>query len=428
MQYTSILLLLVLLLIDHIHGARKRSNKSPEDIAEEKLFDLIGKSVSSPINYLSDRNFTNYVVDKPRFYHAAILLTARDARYQCVPCEQSEASFKTLAKHYHMSYDIAGVEADERVIFFVLDVDTSRKTFGSLEIETVPRFYVLPPRPTVNAPKVKTSEYEMATTSSLQGLSSFMNEFNRVSGLKLEPRVEPQPILLIIGMFSAIFALLASISEGDVIKLINIFRSSWIWMVVSILCFGFGVSGSVYCIIRNAPPFSHERDGTINIWGQGSRDQTVLEGIAVAFYTISCAIAMFLVYIGSGFANTWTNIDINIPYLTKGKTIKLPIPGWLVNIMRNLLVCAGLALFIVMGKHLCGAYLLKTQWYRISETLPPYIWQPLSSNVRKTSGLLKRLFRMSNVLLWEFKDWNSFQKKAKLLVVDYIYKSIGMTP
>jgi hypothetical protein len=179
------------------------------------------------------------------------MLTARDPRYQCVPCEQSETSFRTLAKHYHMSYDFAEVEADERVAFFVLDVDKSRKTFTSLEIETVPRFYILPPRLTSDAPKVKTSDYELATTASLQGLTTFMHEFNRVSGLKLEPKVEPHPILLIIGMLSAIFALLASVSDGDVMKLIDIFRSSWIWMTVSMLCFGFGVSGSVYCIIRN---------------------------------------------------------------------------------------------------------------------------------------------------------------------------------
>lgn len=33
------------------------------------------------------------------------------------------------------------------------------------------------------------------------------------------------------------------------------------WMLLSQICFGVGVSGSIFCIIRSAPPFGMTRNG-----------------------------------------------------------------------------------------------------------------------------------------------------------------------
>lgn len=39
--------------------------------------------------------------------------------------------------------------------------------------------------------------------------------------------------------------------------------------------------------------------------------------------------------------------------------------------------------------------------------------------------LPKRLYRLSEIWLLEYKDWDVFQKKFKLLVVDYVMKFLS---
>ena len=91
---TNIMMILLVwsLLFIVIQAARSsgRTKKSKEDLAEERLYDLSMKTISSPILYLSDRNFSSFVTEKPRYYHAAIFLTASNPKYQCMPCAQSQ--------------------------------------------------------------------------------------------------------------------------------------------------------------------------------------------------------------------------------------------------------------------------------------------------------------------------------------------------
>jgi hypothetical protein len=54
------------------------------------------------------------------------------------------------------------------------------------------------------------------------------------------------------------------------------------------------------------------------------------------------------------------------------------------------------------------------------DTFPPQLWFWISSSVKKSSGLPKRLWRLCEVWLFESKDWSAFQKKAQALVVDYV--------
>ncbi len=49
----------------------------------------------------------------------------------------------------------------------------------------------------------------------------------------------------------------------------------------------------------------------------------------------------------------------------------------------------------------------------------------LTQSVKKNTMLPKRLYRLSEIWLLEYKDWDGFQKKFKLLVVDYIMKFLS---
>lgn len=66
--------------------------------------------------------------------------------------------------------------------------------------------------------------------------------------------------------------------------------------------------------------------------------------------------------------------------------------------------------------------------YNLKETLPELVWTYLTSSVKKSSLLPKRLMRLSEIWLNDFhytkQDWASFTKKFKTLIYDYILRNI----
>jgi hypothetical protein len=58
------------------------------------------------------------------------------------------------------------------------------------------------------------------------------------------------------------------------------------------------------------------------------------------------------------------------------------------------------------------------------DTFPPALWNFLSSSVKKSSGLLKRLLRLSEIWLYEYKDFQGFKKRSHALLFDYIKRSL----
>lgn len=155
-----------------------------------------------------------------------------------------------------------------------------------------------------------------------------------------------------------------------------------------------GVSGSISCIIRSAPLYANDRYNP-TIFATRGREQFLLEGIIVALWTIGCGLSIFITYFGT----------------------RLPLSP-----LRHVVVILGLAMFVVFSMELWSAYIDKTPWYSIRETLPQQVWAWLSGGVRKDSNLVKRLFRLSEVYVKDFKDMESFQKKAKIILTDYLKK------
>jgi hypothetical protein len=46
--------------------------------------------------------------------------------------------------------------------------------------------------------------------------------------------------------------------------------------------------------------------------------------------------------------------------------------------------------------------------------------------VKPSSGFFKRLVRISEYTLNEYKDFDSFWKKFKVIIVDYLLEHVGM--
>lgn len=129
------------------------------------------------------------------------------------------------------------------------------------------------------------------------------------------------------------------------------------------------------------------------IFAPQGRDQYFIEGIIVALWTIGAALSYSL-----------------MSYATR---LRFPV-------LRHCLVILAMTLFIVLSLQIWNAYIDKTGWYSLRETLPAEVWSYLSGSVKKGSGLPKRLLRMSEFWLFESKDWESFTKKFNTLVVEYV--------
>jgi len=365
---------------------------------------------------LSDRNFTRFVTDKPRHYHAAMFLTAKDSRYGCAPCNAAQKAFEDMATQYQNQYELDAVDASHRIVFFVIDVDSAREVFNSLKMETVPRLFIMPPKLTDDAPNHKASQYEVNTAAMLGGMSGLLEELNRVSGVPVRQTVDPLPTLLVLSTVSALLAVVANAAQGDLGKVYSLACSPRLWIFFSLAAFAFGVSGSVYCIIRNTPAYDVGRDGRFRLFSEQSRDQTVLEGLTVALFTFGFALSLFFVN-AVATSSRW-----HVPVVRR--FLPNSVNGSIDRVLRAIAVSAALALLLVSFDALWESYIYKTQWYRITDTMPKWIWKPFADKVVRSSGLAKRLLKLASVYIYDFKNWPAFYKSCDVYLFKFLNRSV----
>lgn len=155
------------------------------------------------------------------------------------------------------------------------------------------------------------------------------------------------------------------------------------------------MSGSIFCVIKSAPLYGMSRKG-VTIFASQGRDQFLLEGIIIAFMTLLCGFAAYSLVLAT-------------------KIRRFPV-------VRHLLVVLSLAVWVVLGAYIFEVYVAKTGWYHLKDTVPPQVWFWIASAVKKSTTLPKRLWRVSEIWLFESKDWAGFQKKFQALVLDYLIK------
>jgi hypothetical protein len=159
--------------------------------------------------------------------------------------------------------------------------------------------------------------------------------------------------------------------------------------------FGVGVSGSIFCVIRSAPAIGYGVRKEVGIFAPQGRDQYFVEGVIVALCTIGSGLSYYLLF-----------------WATK---IRFPL-------VRHVAVIFFLTVFVVLAIHLWNFYTMKTMWYNLKETVPENVWQWLTGSVKKQSGLLKRLMRVSEIWLTT-KEESAWYKKFDALVIDYVKKT-----
>jgi hypothetical protein len=165
------------------------------------------------------------------------------------------------------------------------------------------------------------------------------------------------------------------------------------------VCFGVGVSGSIFCIIRSAPYFGYSRQGKLSIFAGQGRDQYLIEGVVISLLTVGCGLSAYLMLLST----------------------KLKFP-----LLRHVLVILFASVFVVFGIEIFKAYVSKTAWYNLKDTVPSEVWSYMTSSVKKNSDFFKRFIRLSEVWLFETKDFEGFQKKFNQLIVEYVKRSFNV--
>lgn len=166
---------------------RKTDTKKEEkdrQAAAARVSQIASLLTHSSLIPLSDRNFSKFVVDRPRYYHAALMFTASNPRYQCNVCMPSKAIYTEAAEFSRSQLDFNTSEPSNRIVFFILEVDSAREIFQEMGLETVPRTYILPPRD-LSDPKIDIERYETDVRNLLQGPAQFLDVVNEMTGLKV---------------------------------------------------------------------------------------------------------------------------------------------------------------------------------------------------------------------------------------------------
>eukprot|EP01038_Epipyxis_sp_PR26KG_P005135 gene5135-7151_t len=379
---------------NEVQSKRSTVSKSKTFTDNDKFSHIMKVTQEDPLVYLGDKNFTQFIVDRPRNYHAVLVLTATGKQYKCSICVKTKQIYSENANYYFSQYghDLNNTELKSRLVFFIAEVDDARQLFNDLEVETIPRVYILPATE-IKSPKMKMNNHEVDVRVLMEGSSGLLDAINQAIGIKINVTVDPMPYLVLLCIISILIALLVSAASFDFYKALLWYQNTNIWIIVSSICFAVGVSGSIFCIIKSAPLLGHTRQGALTIFATQGRDQFLLEGIIVAFWTIGCGIAISLLI-----------------YSTKLSY----------SLLRHAGVILSMVIFIILSLQIWDAYVDKTGWYHLKDTFPPEVWHWFSSTIKKSSSLPKRLFRISEIWLYETKDLIAFRKKFDLLIIDYL--------
>lgn len=170
--------------------SQKSTSKAADSsgFSSEKRTAAIMKAIAfNPMISLTDNNFTKFVTDRPRDYHAVLMFTATAPKYQCSVCVKSMEVFEEIASFYNKQYVFNTTAAENKIAFFKIEVDDGRGIFNELQLETVPRLFMLPPV-TVDSPRAKISNYEMDNRVLLEGTSRLLEVIHTATGIKVGHR------------------------------------------------------------------------------------------------------------------------------------------------------------------------------------------------------------------------------------------------
>ncbi|KAH7489002.1 hypothetical protein KRP22_012201 [Phytophthora ramorum] len=323
-----------------------KKSRRAKDVAlkgGEKLVQLQDRVRDGVIPFTNEL-FGRYAVRPDRPYHLVLLFTATAAKYKCETCAQVAPEFSTLGESYEAAKQLKVDTRDGLDVFFgVVDFEANQEAFGMYEFTSAPHVvYVAPdrsqdagermPKKTKVDPQNLYNVYSQGKEA--EAMATFVKHRTGFE-FAIQRSKTYLYVLLVAALASTGVTAKLVLAHLDVV-LAKLCRKQ-LWMTVSLLFYGLSVSGMVYCIIRNPPPYSADRKGNIQYFHPQGRQQFVYEGLIVGGYDVAAAICMILL-------SQWA-------LYVRNPTVRY-------------VAIVGCALgFVFMYRQMTDAYKFKNRWY-----------------------------------------------------------------
>ncbi|CAI5709383.1 unnamed protein product [Peronospora destructor] len=338
-RLTLLLTFVLVIQWSNVEVEAKKSRKNTNGIlsGSEKLVQLQDHVIDGVVPFTNEL-FTLYAVRPERPYHLVLLVTTTAAKLHCDMCKKVAPEFELLAKSYKANED-----NDVAVFFGIVDFDTNQEVFGRYDLTSAPHVLYLEPNNSIDTgdkiPKKSTIDPRNLYNIFSQGIKAesmalFVQEQTGYE-LKIERPKTTLYMLLIATL--VVVVLLGKLILDHLDFVLAKLRRKQLWMTVSLLFYGLSVSGMVFCIIRNPPPFSVDRKGNFQYFHPQGRQQFVYEGLIIGGLNIAAAVFMILL-------SKWAIY------------VRNPIVRYLA------IVCCALG-FVFMYRQMTDAYKFKNSWY-----------------------------------------------------------------
>jgi len=392
-KYRLFLLLIFAFTIWTVESAKV--SESPAQKSDKKLKRLWQKGGQGAAE-LHDGNYTSHALSAPRDFPIVLLFTARNPNYGCEVCDNVENQFQMVARAYLQQPESKRVGSN-RIAFATLDVDSAMSVFNANMFNTVPHLFILPPIPdnVRSVGKTIPPEYEIDVGSFSP--VNFAELLKRLYNVQIpKPRKDPAWAIVVGGVVAVAWGLIGHFVCLDNQKARFFLWNRRLWYFLCLFCYGFGVSGMVFCIIRNPPPFYHRPGNNIELISGEGRGQYVYEGVMI------------------GLANALGGLA-----LVGSCNILSQRCSWWTIVPRMAISSFLLAVFLFSMQFTYAIYTTKTQWYSAAKTLPDDFQFWLASSVKKTSGWAKRIIRISEYFLFEYKTVEALKTKFNVVIINY---------
>ena len=177
--------LLSMLSISSVVSKRSKSSSKSDATKQSNVVDinkiLKAKFLSQAVVSLTDSNFSKFINQKSRDYTAILMFTAIGPKYECEVCGRGAQVFSEVANYYHTQYDFNSSKINERLAFFMMDVDTARGTFQKMDIQHVPRFFVY----SVNSDGAQSAPGEFDVQRAMEGPDSLIKTIGEITKVKV---------------------------------------------------------------------------------------------------------------------------------------------------------------------------------------------------------------------------------------------------
>ncbi|KAE8896004.1 hypothetical protein PF005_g10048 [Phytophthora fragariae] len=349
MTTTRVLALLAALLLvaswsgTDVEAKKSRRAKDAPLKGEEKLAQLQGRVRDGVVPFTNEL-FARYAARPDRPYHLVLLFTATAAKYKCETCAQVAPEFETLGESYEAAKQVKVDTRDGLEVFFgVVDFVSNQEAFGMYEFTSAPHVVYVAPDRSLDAgervPKKANVEPQHLYNVYSQGkeaeaMAAFVKQR---TGFDFVVQRSKTFLYVLLALALGSTAVTAKLVLTHLDLVLAKLRRKQLWMTVSLLFYGLSVSGMVYCIIRNPPPYSADRKGNIQYFHPQGRQQFVYEGLIVGGYDVAAAVFMILL-------SQWA-LYVRNP------------------VVRYVSIVGCALGFFVMYRQMTDAYKFKNRWY-----------------------------------------------------------------